>query len=464
VRIVLDLQACQSASRFRGIGRYSMSFATEMVRQLVSRKHDVIVLLNENFLDMIGPVSTNLQNQVPDICFTSFRVPTPCAAGNPENGWRLRAAELLREHSIACLEPDFVHVSTLLADGWGDDTVASVGELGVSFPTALTHYDLIPLVMADVYMPEGPFRAHYLRKLESVKQADLLLAISEYSRQEALKWLERSEDSVVNISSAVNSDFAEQSESLSDIDGVMARYELRPGFLLYAPGGFDFRKNLNRLIEAYASLPATLREQHQLVIASKLCDGQREAWLRKAGDCGLVEGEMVLTDYVPDYDLIDMYRACHAYVFPSLHEGFGLPVLEAMSCGAAVIASDCTSIPEAVGLPEALFNPRSVESIAEKLQRVLTDTEFLARLKAHAKIQPSKFSWVRSAEVAVAAIEKKHHELASGGYVPASRSELPSCDSLIRMLEKSGCDVVPTENDIRQFRECYTANYGIRYL
>lgn len=459
MRILFDLQACQSGSRFRGIGRYSMSLVREMARRLVSKKYDVVVFLNGNFPDEFDQVFRELKEMEPGLRFVLFRVPAPCAAGAPENGWRQRAAELLREHAIACIEPDFVHVSTLLADGWGDDAIASVGELGISVPTALTHYDLIPLVMAEIYMSDDSFRKHYLRKLEGVKRADLLLAISEYSRREVIERLGRDEDSVVNISSAINGDFEEHSRHLSDIDGMMARYGLRPGFLLYAPGGFDARKNLNRLIEAYASLPASLRAQHQLVITSQLCNGQREAYLWKASGCGLTAGEVVLTDYVLDHDLVGMYRACHAYVFPSLYEGFGLPVLEAMSCGAAVIASDITSIPEVVGLREALFDPQSVESIAEKLRLVLTDTDFLSRLKAHAKIQPSKFSWARSAEIAVAAIEGKHDELIRRGHVPIARSELPSCDVLLAILAEADCGVESTDDDIQQFRECYAANY-----
>ncbi|MCF3439936.1 glycosyltransferase, partial [Escherichia coli] len=98
-----------------------------------------------------------------------------------------------------------------------------------------------------------------------------------------------------------------------------------------------------------------------------------------------------------------LYRLCKLFIFASLHEGFGLPVLEAMSCGAPVIGSNVTSIPEVIGNPEALFDPYSVSSMRDKIAQCLTDDTFLARLKDMAQQQARNFSWDRAAVTALEA-------------------------------------------------------------
>jgi len=276
MRVVLDLQACQASSRFRGIGRYSMSLAHALIAELLGRGHEIVIALNGSFRDESKQVMTSLEKRFAGLRYFEFCILSPCAANSMGNQWRQMASRLLRECALANLEPDIVHVATLMADGWEDDTVASVGLLGTYVPTALTHYDLIPLVMSDIYMPgESEFRDYYMEKLNSVRRADLLLAISEYSTSEALTWLDRDEVSVVNISSAVNEDFIESAEGAHDIQLTLRRYGIPPRFLLYAPGGFDPRKNLNNLLEAYSLLPEHVRAEHKLVIASKLSIGFR---------------------------------------------------------------------------------------------------------------------------------------------------------------------------------------------
>lgn len=458
MRVVLDLQACQSASRYRGIGRYSMSFAFALIDEFLSRDHEVVIALNSAFKEEATHLRALFSGRFSKLRFSEFAVLSPCAPMEDGNQWRQMASRLLREHALACLEPDFVHVATLLADGWADDTVASVGMLGVKIPTALTHYDLIPLVMSDVYMPDdSPFRRYYMDKLENVKRADLLLAISEYSRQEAIQWLGYDAQRIVNISSAVNEDFFASSDNLREPQFTLDRYGVPSGFLLYAPGGFDARKNLNCLLEAYSLLSSELRASHRLVIASKVDESFRAGLLWKAGTFGLSADEITITGYVPDAELIDLYRACSVYVFPSLHEGFGLPVLEAMECGAVVIASNTTSIPEAHGLSEALFDPTDPVSIAKKIQVALTDKAFRNRLKNHAKHWPRLFSWARSAKVACDAIESVHAQFTASDWEKFDVECLPSAENILSRLEMS-LDAAPGSDDLEAFYRCYQNN------
>jgi len=464
MRIVLDLQACQSDSRFRGIGRYSMSLGKVLATELVARNHEVIIALSSAFPLESEQIKAEFKLSVPGVSFYEFSIPTNCAASHPENQWRQIAARVLREHALACLNPDIVHVSTLLADGWGDDTVASVGLAGVSVPTVLTHYDLIPLSMPDVYLTDEDFRNYYMFKLDSVCNANMLLTISDFTKTEAQRLLKLPESSVVNMSSAVNDDFSQSINKSQGVEVSLDKYSIDKEFLLYAPGGFDPRKNLDRLLEAYSLLPTNVRKLYNLVIASKLPDGYREGLIWKAGTLGIDKSELVLTDYVPDADLADLYRACRAYIFPSLQEGFGLPVLEAMSCGAVVIASNSSSIPEAHGLQKALFDPYQIDDIKNKMMLALTNEAFRSELKKHATVQVKKFSWIESAVVAADAMERLDKENKAIKGASLSKPILPSCEELLdkvdAMMTKMNITTPPNNDDLNNFKSCFRRNVG----
>ncbi|PKE29248.1 glycosyltransferase family 1 protein [Rahnella sp. AA] len=460
MRVVLDLQACQSASRFRGIGRYSMSLGKSLAKELLVRNHEVIVALSSAFPNEAQEVKAEFEASVPGVTFFEFSVITHCAANNPKNLWRQMASRMLREHALASLEPDIIHVSTLLADGWEDDLVASVGLLDTHIPTALTHYDLIPLSMSEIYLADENFRDYYMFKLDSVHRADLLLTISDFTKDEAQKYLKRPESSIINMSSAVNDDFSESLKNSLGVEKTLQKYNIKTDFLLYAPGGFDPRKNVDRLLEAYSLLPTDLRRKYNLVIASKLPPGHREGLIWKAGTLGINESELILTDYVSDADLADLYRGCRAYIFPSLQEGFGLPVLEAMSCGAVVIASDCSSIPEAHGLNDALFNPYQPDDIKDKIILALTNKEFRLRLQKHAEIQSKKFSWSTSAFIATDAIEQVVVNNRKAGTTTVRKETLPSVDELLAKMDALGLDSIPGDSDLDEFKSCFMNNVG----
>jgi hypothetical protein len=142
-----------------------------------------------------------------------------------------------------------------------------------------------------------------------------------------------------------------------------------------------------------------------LLIASRLTDHDRLQLEKHAQSHGLAANELILTGYVSDDMLIALYSAAALFVFPSLHEGFGLPALEAMACGTPVIGSNSTSIPEVIGLEEAMFDPRRPEAIAAKIAEVLNDPAFGARLRTHGRTQAARFSWDNTAQRALRALE-----------------------------------------------------------
>jgi glycosyltransferase involved in cell wall biosynthesis len=175
-------------------------------------------------------------------------------------------------------------------------------------------------------------------------------------------------------------------------------------FIMYT-GGIDWRKNMEGLIEAFALLPPAQRAHYQLAIVCAVLEDERRALLAVARRFGLAARDVVLTGFVPDTDLIALYNLCELFVFPSFHEGFGLPVAEAMACGAAVIGANATSVPEVIGRPDALFDPTRPQAIAAAIAAVLNNEEFRQSLRRYGLVQARRYTWEKAAIHALTALE-----------------------------------------------------------
>jgi glycosyltransferase involved in cell wall biosynthesis len=404
MRILLDLQACQSSSMHRGIGRYSSALAQAIARN--AGAHDVHLLLSSAFPESAATLREAFATLVPAAAIHGFSTPLPVAEANPDNAWRVHAAERIREQRLASLRPDLVHVASLF-EGLSDDAVSSILHGENRFDTAATLYDLIPLLRKEYYLGDPNIAAWYYRKLQSLKNAGLLLAISGHARAEAIEVLQLAPDTVVNISSAVDGIFQPRVLAPGARTDLLARHGLHRPFIMYT-GGIDYRKNIEGLIEAYAQLPGALRRQYQLAVVCSIHDPDRVRLQRLAARLQLAPDDLVLTGFVTDDDLVSLYNCTALFVFPSLHEGFGLPALEAMACGAPVIGSDASSIPEVIGRADALFDPTSVPAIAASMAHVLRDQDWAAELRRHGLVQARLFSWDASAKRAIAAFEETH--------------------------------------------------------
>lgn len=403
MRIVIDMQGAQTESRFRGIGRYTMSFAEAVCRNC--GEHEIFLALSGAFPESILPIREAFQGLLPDENIKVWDVPTPANYSLPKNECRRNVAELIREDFLERLEPDVIHIASLF-EGFWDDAVGSIGRLGSKVPTSVMFYDLIPLLNKEKYLKRNDrYTDYYEQKLAYFRDAACFLAISESARLECLSNLDVSESQVVNISTAIDKQFCKVEVGWDAATSLKVRCGLVRPFVLYS-GGADERKNLPRLIEAYAALPANVRSSHQLLFAGKVPKAEQVRLQRYAISAGLTRDELLFTGYVTDTELIQLYNLCKLFVFPSWHEGFGLPALEAMSCGAPVIGANSTSLPEVIGLEEALFDPFDVSSISEKLRQGLEDEAFRKLLKENATLQAPRFSWDETARKAVAAWER----------------------------------------------------------
>ncbi len=261
-------------------------------------------------------------------------------------------------------------------------------------PLVVTVHDLIPFVLSDLYLRSASERRWYRTRLELVKRAERVIAVSQATANDVVEHAGVEPGRIVVVSEGP----AERFKPLPDRSaGLMAaRYaipRLREEFVFY-PGGMDPRKNIARLLDAYSGLPAALRKRHQLVVTGKLTDWDRREVDRMLDHFDVTE-DAFFPGHVSDEVLLLLFQSAKLTVFPSLYEGFGLPVAESIACGTPVIASDTSSLPELIEDGEALFDPHDAASIREKLRRALEDGALHERLAA-ARLD-ERHSWAGAA-------------------------------------------------------------------
>ena len=240
-----------------------------------------------------------------------------------------------------------------------------------------------------------------------MRSAQQVLTISQRTAEDAIEHLRIPEERITVIGSGVSDRFSSLVRTREEANGLLrsALPKVRPGFLLYV-GGVDYRKNLEGAIRGYARLPAAMRDAHQLVIACNLPLHRRISLRTFALDLGIESRNLVLTGFVPDRELAALYRACELFIFPSLYEGAGLPILEAMTCGAPVAASGTSAIPELLGDPAATFDPADPADIARCVREVLDSPAMLEALRKSSKEQAALHTWERVARRTIEGYER----------------------------------------------------------
>jgi glycosyltransferase involved in cell wall biosynthesis len=235
-----------------------------------------------------------------------------------------------------------------------------------------------------------------LSTLWSARAATRLIAISSATRDDLVRFTGVSREKIAVVYHGVSPRFRPV-EDAATLASAQAKYGIRPPYFLYV-GTIQPRKNLVRLIEAFAQALQVADPNLQLVIAGKrgwlIGEIERQAAQLFGADSSAVR----FTGYIADDDLPALLSGALGFVFPSLYEGFGMPVLEAMACGAPVLTSTTSSLPEVAGDAALLVDPEDTAAIAAGLARLASDTALRADLRARGLARVAEFTWDRCAE------------------------------------------------------------------
>lgn len=266
------------------------------------------------------------------------------------------------------------------------------------------------VIVPDAHMRAQPeftstlwFYCYYVPFIEAaIRRADLIITISEFAKKQIVELMNLNETKVNVVYLGLDSTFLTPPKK----DGIQKVIEkgLTPGNYILFVGTFEARKNLERLIEAFAKIKGAKvpgSEELQLAIVGKPAGGmfsdrsrQMTELIRNRG----LEHDVVLTGFVPDEDLPDFYRAAKLLAFPSLHEGFGFPIIEGFVTETPVITSNLCSMPEIAGDAALIVDPYNVGDIADKIEQLLVNTKVRTDLVSAGKERVRKFTWEKFTE------------------------------------------------------------------
>ena len=386
MHLLIDGQALQTASsRQRGIGRYS----SNLLRALAATRPNWRIEIVQN--KALPPIAANHRK---GLSILPFQPPLPLNIDYHEINERYYADWLTAQGVDAVLVLS-------LCEGW-DGVVPLFCDPRPCLAGVV--HDLIPLLYPEHYLPHFNTAHWYAYRFRQLLQCDVLLAISEATAEDVRVLGGPDAPWVVNIGGAVDPSFSPWSPSELAIRSrqVRKRFGLQREFLLYV-GAADYRKNLHGAIHAFAALPFECRTYLDLAVVCRLKPAERasvEATAQQAG----VASALRFIDSASDEELRTLYQICRVFFFPSLYEGLGLPVLEALHCGAPVVTSNRSSLPEYAGPYSWLGDPASPQMMAQALQQALAQPRDAYAPERQRFAQ--SFSWQKTAERACAAIER----------------------------------------------------------
>ena len=380
-RVVVDLQATQSVDqRHRGIPRYlaNLVFAVEHVDP-----------------GIVGAYATN-----PDLAVPDLEISRPLLA----------AAKLHRSDDVDWRRAGLLHIASPMEMTIPVGRILPAAPRAFGVPWIATIYDLIPHLMPESHLEDPGLRRRYPARLQLVRTATAVLTLSEAGRRDVTEHLGIDPERVFVVGAGTGERFVPPASRAEAAAAAAAAVPgLRAPFVFYI-GSYEKRKNLEPLLEAWSLLPEAVRDRWQLALCCPLRPLERNHLLHRSAKLG-IKDSVCLTGFVDDDTLLLLHQGTDLFVFPSLYEGYGLPVAEALACGAAVLASNASSLPEILGA-EALFDPTSPETIAAAVERGLTDAALRRRLLDAAGRAPMSWAEVASRTIAV------YEQVLSGEILP----------------------------------------------
>lgn len=389
MKVLIDCQGMQTGSAFRGIGRYAEGLIKGLIQ--TQGRNEIYLLLNgtlKSSAERVRDIFSDCINHNHFIYW--YSVPEDCWTGSSTS---ILDSEILYEQAVLSISPDILLISSLF-EGAGEPFYCPMERLSNKVSIANIVYDFIPYKTPQKYISGDYLLGWYTKQFNRLYFSDLFLCISEYVQKEAQLLFPA--QNAINIWGGVDENifYTVSDEEKRQFAQFLTSNGINKRFILYA-GGADERKNIEQLIRAYSKSSEELKSNFQLVIVCGKYGGKH---VHELISCEGIKKNTVALGYISDETLRLLYGCCYLFVFPSKEEGLGFSVLEAMQCGAPVISSCATSLPEVHGLEEAQFSPYDDKDLISKLEKFCMDIESYDRLKSHCVSYIQNFSWELTAE------------------------------------------------------------------
>jgi glycosyltransferase involved in cell wall biosynthesis len=365
MKIALDLRRIKNS----GIGRYMKCLAEAVVAR--APEHDFLLILPSGACEVVGFEDRQVEIVTASSKYYSLRE-------------QVELPRLLRRHKVDVLHSPHFNIP-----------------VARTCPIVVTVHDVIYLACRQD-LPSRLGRLYYRAMMAAaVRRSERVLTVSEFSKNDIVRYLNADPEKIEVVFPAVDPAF-ELVTDRGKIEAVLSRYRLDEDYILYA-GIYRPRKNHAGLLRAFRQFLKS-GAQGKLVLAGPLAEGEAEL-LRLASELG-VANKVVVTGFVPDSDLPALYSAARVYACPSLYEGFGFTVLEAMACAVPVVCSPATSLPEVAGEAALYAEAQDPEEFATALERAFFEPELRQKLIEKGLKNCRRFSWQSAADATLAVYQR----------------------------------------------------------
>ena len=248
-------------------------------------------------------------------------------------------------------------------------------------------------------------RIYYKRAFEnSIRLADQIIVVSESLKTDLIKSLAVPEEKIKVIYNGIDESFRPVTDN-AILSRIHEKYHLPSSFILTL-GVLEPKKNIERLLQTYADLKKSLPNLPKLVIGGSREYGWMNSRVFQLVKSLALDDDVIFTGTIVHEDLPAVYNLATLFILPSLYEGFGLPIIEAMACGTPVITSNTSSLPEVAGNAAVLVDPYDVEKISQAIGQVLTNERLQKEMREKGKENAKRFSWERAANALLEIFEE----------------------------------------------------------
>jgi glycosyltransferase involved in cell wall biosynthesis len=391
-KLLLDLQCLQYGPLKRPVARILRGLTEALISG--SSEGEISVMLNLVLEENFEEVRQWIESRLPRERIRLFRGLTGVRASDPSNANRARVCQALYDAYVGLRPTDLVLAASTF-EGFKEDTTVGGGALAASglARAALVHH---LIKEPELHFLDPVQRDWYCKRLSWLSELDLVLTNSEYVRKTLIELAELAPNRIVNISFDIEPEFRAHALPSANSASLLLKHEITAPFIMH-PCGPDPCHSIEAVLRALGYLPAEMARSHKVVLIVTATEEQKRQIRAVARKIGISARQLVLPEIDTIEGLAALYAGAHAVVVGTDDEGLNLRLLEAMRCGAPVLAVNEGSLPELIGNPELMFDGDAPSALALKLKSLLSDEGMRQRAVAHGIDRAKCFSWTGSA-------------------------------------------------------------------
>ena len=391
-KLLIDLQCLQYGPFTRPVGRISRGLTDALISG--SPEGEISVMLNLVLEGNFEEVRQWTEKRLPRERIRFFRGLTSVRATTTTNANRARVCQALYDAYAGLPPADLVFAASTF-EGFREDTAFGGGALSALGPAraALVHH---LLKETELHFLDSAQRDWYCERLTWLSNLDLVLTNSEYLRKTLIEFAELAPNRIVNISFDIEPEFRARALSSEDSTSLLSKHEITAPFIVH-PCGPSPCRSIEGMLRAFRYLPEEMAKSHKVVLIATATEQQKRQIRAVARKIGISARQLVLPEIDTVEGLAALYAGARAVVVGTDDEGLNLRLLEAMRCGAPVLAANEGSLPELIGNPQLIFDGEVPSALALKLKSLLSDDGMRQRAVAHSIDRAKSFSWGESA-------------------------------------------------------------------